>query len=559
VDLFENLAFGRFDPSFFGLRLNLEGAIGSGMDPDLFQLTFTSFHYPIRDAHVKYVAGITDAKKLNLVLNLFTLSAHETKHFHDLLIAPYGSMLMRQYTRAALLFLTCKPDLILRSSTIILPLRNWVSDWEMYQAHDPAVTAPSTNVREFVSILELMQEKLKRFNAGNINLDGPFTAIDATAIVEGLAILVQERAIVEHFGAHQLAPFRAGFAPAARQRYYGALALVHRFLRDSASAETASLLLFASLCGNFQDTDSNHVRYPKDVLIEMLLWINEHCEDALRAPDLPKLGDAVDAYFEENLGDDLQGMLIRASRANREARESFAEMVLRFAESDSMLGSEGQRLLQQFENYSEIQTAFSANAFVNPYWYFSGDYLKEQKNLPKPIVYIECESGIPVDDTIEKLYYVQCESRIDISSFPESMRKKFTLDAINNVVRGAHIISPRYDFAESTKPDFGTKFTFVIPDLQVEVWHQNYDAVIGVLRFAIEGLDGPMIPAAQQEFLFALATIGVTLYSNGRQIPLPHLPDDWDSDVVDPVIRGYMREPRFREAMEELRKGKTRG
>src|SRR5215472_2692531 len=166
MDIFEPMGFGRFDSSIFGLRLNLDRAITEPFDPDLLQLTLESFHRPIGQKHRKYVADIQDSEKKSLAVSLFTLSCHETKHFHDLLITPYGSMLMRQFTRLALLSLCCFSDLFLRNDTIMLPLRDWVSDWEIYTGIIPPLREPSENIKAIADAVETMMTKLRAFDTG---------------------------------------------------------------------------------------------------------------------------------------------------------------------------------------------------------------------------------------------------------------------------------------------------------------------------------------------------------------------------------------------------------
>jgi hypothetical protein len=282
MDSFELSGFGRFDSSVFGLRLNLDRAIADPFDPELLALTLKSFHGPLDDRHRRYVAGLGDPARRSLAIALFTLACHETKHFHDLLVTPYGSVLMRQYTTLALASLSCTDDLVKPNGVIALPLRDWADDWPVYSKMTPALGEPPKAVLDLAGLIGTMLAALKKFDGGSIKLPDHLNHLTASTILEGLAITAQERTIVSSFGEAGIPVFRKQFdsEPVAK-RYFGSQWFIEDFLGMPLADNAVELILLASLCGNFQEQDRNRPRYPTNVLLEMLAWLRKNRAAAL--------------------------------------------------------------------------------------------------------------------------------------------------------------------------------------------------------------------------------------------------------------------------------------
>ena len=114
---------------------------------ELTKLGLTSFLWPPEQAHRDYIARVTDPKLETQALALFTLARHETRHFHDLLISPYGAALVREFTNLARLALACRQEILTSCSTIILPVTEWVSDWQLYKIGDASLDEPPESVK----------------------------------------------------------------------------------------------------------------------------------------------------------------------------------------------------------------------------------------------------------------------------------------------------------------------------------------------------------------------------------------------------------------------------
>jgi hypothetical protein len=559
MDIFEPVGFGRFDSSIFGLRLNLDRAITKPVDQDLVRLTLESFHKPIGQEHRKYIASLQDTKKRSLAVSLFTLSSHETKHFHDLLITPYGSMLMRQFTRLALLSLSCFPDLFLKNDTIMLPLRDWVSDWEIYAGIIPPLCEPSGNIKAIADIIETMMTKLRAFDTGTLELPQEMSHLTAFSILEGLAIIVQEHKIVSAFGEEALRAFRQIFDADAVKRYYGALSIVRSFFQTRPTADVIGLLLFSSLCGNFQEEDPARPRYPKDLLIQMLVWLREHRPMVFSGASTEEVFACVDGYFEQELGDDLHGMSIQAAKANEGVRAAFSDIVTTYAKHSDIEGERATSILKLFSNFKDVQAAASANVMINPLWYMSSTYIDNPDLLPPPVFYIETESGFPADDELEKFYYVQSESRLDVSTLSSDEKLHFNISPDTKVIRAAHRIAPLFritpeNLRADSKP---ASFMFQVPELDLTLWYKLYDRIYSLLRAFIEGFDGRMIDADRRELDLMFAMVGVRVYSNGRLRDPAKLPPNWNSEAVDPTIRKLLSDEKFAAAMDALRTGRV--
>jgi hypothetical protein len=317
---------------------------------------------------------------------------------------------------------------------------------------------------------------------------------------------------------------------------------------------------FSSLCGNFQEEDPVRPRYPKDLLIQMLLWLKEHRSIVFSGASTEEAFACVDEYFEEELGDDLQGMSIQAAKANEGVRAAFSEIVARYAKHSNSDGERATSVLKLFLNFRDVQAAASANVMINPLWYVSSTYSDNSDLLPPPVFYIETESGFPADDELEKFYYVQSESRLDVSRLSSDEKLRFNISPDTKVVRAAHRIAPRFRIApENLATDRQpASFMFQIPELDLPLWHELYDNIYGLLRALIEGFDGRMIDADRRELDHMFAILGVRVYSNGRLRDPADLPTDWKSEAVDPTIRKLLSDEKFAAAMDALRTGRLR-
>jgi len=558
MDLFENSCTGRFDSSNFGLWLNLDYALTHPLNKDLFQLMLPTFHYPMNEKHKEFIASLENEEDISFAINCFSMFSHEMRHFHDLLITPYGSMLMRQYTRGAILSLTCHTELSITRNKIVIPLSEWVSDSNLFHKAY-SIDPPSSNLIYLNGAFNTMKQKFETFNKGITPLQAPFDSLDTTSILEGLAILNQELLIEKTFGKDKVRKnFRSNFkSPSSTLRYYGAINFILRVLNENVSHEVLSYLLFCSLCGNFQETDINRARSPKDVLVEMLLWIKNKKIKLAEVDDFDDIISIVDEFFDEQLGNDVQGMITQAAKVNEEFENTISVDVKRYENVHWSANELMKRVQDVFNNFRLVQASFGANIFINPLWYCSEIYLENQYKLPSPVLFLESEIGLPIDESLEKVYYIQTESRMKFDNLrDEAKRLVSKLTDKEGIVRSAHILSPR-------KLDFGDKdldnrinWWFEVPEVNVEQWQRSYDTIGTEIRCLIEGENLSMNKILFASFLMSKAIMGTEVYSSSGKFPSPDLPDDLSSTLIEPYIRELFGDKTFRDFVLELRKQK---
>lgn len=520
------------------------------LGPDLASLTLTSFHFPVNDKHRAFLEGLS-GDALRFALNCFTVFAHERKHFHDVLATPYGSMLMRQSTRASLLTLASRDELLFRSDSIAVPLSQWIPNAKLFQLAR-GVPPPSDNLRELHNVLVSMQDKVAAFDRGTVEVPGAFKGLTATGILEGLAILAQEHEIERSFGSGSISPFRECFSnPTTELEYYGAIALCAAALGSDIPTECLSYCLLVSLCGDFQSADGHVPRCPVDVLMHLLVWLRQNSDrDSLYDPF--RFFEKVDEFFEETFSDDVEGLTMKASQTNAKITPAFAEMVKR---SEDLFGDDGaaRTVFDAFENFREVQAGFAANVFIEPLWYVGAGYRENIDALPKPVVFLECNTGLPIDPSLEDIYYIQTESRLNLAEFPPDIARTFRhLADHQGIVRGAHVLSPRSARFSPPTGKYPVQFGFKVSEIDVDLWQRAFDRAGGSLRFLLNGPDGLVEPLLKT-IVLGFALVGARVYSTSGELKPPPVPEDPNNPSIDPEFRKLLTDPHFAEALKLLR------
>lgn len=537
----ERRGFGKFDPVNFGLWLNVDPILRSSLGADFVSLAISSFHFPLSDQHKVFIDNAPEEQR-SFALNCFTMFAHERRHFHDMLATTYGSMLMRQYTRAALAIHSNRDLLYFGSDLIAVPLSDGIDNESILGA--AGVPAAPDALRKLNDLLKTMQQKLRVFDRGWEPLPRPFANLTATSIMESLAVLMQEQEIAQHLGSEYVRVFRAGFPASAREHYYGAAALCHNALGE-APFEAVVYCLYASLCGNFQESRPDVPRYPRDLLAALLHWLNRRGGGEFQF-GFEGFREQVDEFFEEVCGKDVQGIVTAAVHTNREAAQSYRAAAQAAAEQGV---TDVDLYPSIFDNFCEVQAPFAASLAVNPSWYCGPAYVKHTTALPTPVVFLETVDGLPIGD-LEKLYYIQTESRVCLDQFPPNVREHYShLADAEGVLRAAHILSPKDVLASSTDP---SPTLFNVPPIDVALWQRGVDEAGCLLRFLLEGMEGLIEPLARTALL-AFGLTGVRVFSMSGELKIPPLPEDPEDRGLDPVVRKFLADPKFREALAELR------
>jgi hypothetical protein len=554
MDLFESSsAFGRLDTTHFGSWLNMDNAIRHPDALHVLPLLWSSFHLPIGDEHRDYVSSLKDPEEIQFAVMAFTAAAHEARHFHDLLLTPYGSVLLRQYTRAALLALSLRNELLFRSRAAVVPLTEWAPTWETLHVLDPDVEAPPANVLEVAQAFDLLKRKLRAFDEGWFV---PNLKISATSILEALATVVQGRVVNLEFGAEATGQFmtRMRNSP-ARRLYLGTLEWLLDILGPM-PVEAVLLILLAALSGDFQSQDEQRVRYPKDLLLTLVSWLRKRHIVPGKLSGLDELRNSIDDFFTDYFGDDLQGLMLQAVRVNVQASEAFTEMV------DAMEATTGpdptaRGALVAFNSLVQTGGAWVGNLSQDPKWYCTDPYVRQVLLLPRSLVFLWTEIGIPITPELNAAYYVQSEWIVQ--SHSDTLRPLLkALSQESEVLRIGSVLIPRPELVLSTEVDLGVPCPYIVPELDLTAWTQYYDDVIPWLRMLLDGESANLPGPSWQSLLGIFSEMGTSVYSPGGPIPLPDPNYIFESLRHDSLAKPEWLDPGFRNLLAELRRRKGR-
>ncbi len=557
MDMFEPTGFGRFDPSTFGMWLNVDAAYQRQDYTTLTPLMWSTFHSPLSDAHKEYVRSAKSREDAVFAASCFTVATHERRHFHDLIATPYGSMLARQNIRAAFYCAVLVDEVLFRRDRIVVPLNEWCQNAELFQTiYD--IAPPSNCIIHINNLFGTMQDKLTFFDHGRLNRDRTATFPTASSILESIAVMVQLREIGEEFGLEYGESFGKSIIDSkSKSRYFGALRLVQDTFGTQLPIAIESLLLQASLYGNFQDPDPNRFQYPTDLLMSLLDWLRENrftrfLNTASSGPQaFDYTVEFIDNYFKKVQGGNLQSMIQSASNANRCVLAALAQELTDIEQSAGREKPFCRTVLEVFQNFIDVHESFSKKVCNNLPWYMSYDYIRDKHENPEPVVFIESHNGIPVDSTLGSYYYIQSEDRIYITSemqkriltcSSDSEAAKMTLNSLQTVeelkqetilnlhsitgisngyeetilknkpetlvLRNAYVMSPR-NIRKSEVSDE--------PVINTSLWQRNYDQ-IGHARLFLEGPNQGMPQSTVRDILSALKNFHTDVFTSSGKL-----------------------------------------
>jgi len=165
------------------------------------------------------------------------------------------------------------------------------------------------------------------------------------------------------------------FSRTAVKKYYGALEFLARMINDSKSLEITTYILHASLYGDYQNPNPNVLRYPKDILIQLGVWLNQRGFNAANIADFYEVIDTVDEFFELNFGCDLISIFKKDSEMNEEFHDESLKMIDDF---ERRIGQECERArlaLKVFENFCDVRQGFEQYAIVDSLPFCSQQYI----------------------------------------------------------------------------------------------------------------------------------------------------------------------------------------
>ncbi len=317
IDLFVTGGYGQLDQSSFGLWLNVDQALEQSRAPDLWDLTLDSFVAPLKPKHVAFVKDCESGDKARLAATCFTAHVHESRHFHDLLSTPYGSMLMRQHSLAALRFLQIKDHIVFNHNSIEVPIAEWVGSFRELKKEKvfQNLEEPTEPIVEFSGFLGSLGKKHRLFDRGVSKSPQGNAHPSTESILEASAMIIQEGHMAEKFGLGLAASYHGFVRSQPRGDVYcGALDFITNWAGRQVETDIVQYLMLVSLCGNFQERDESLVRYPSDLLLHMLVWLDRHGPDWCTL-EFGEFEDLIDECFEEHFGGNVSPWLFRRARS----------------------------------------------------------------------------------------------------------------------------------------------------------------------------------------------------------------------------------------------------
>jgi hypothetical protein len=520
---------GRLDATHLGMWLNFD-AVRREADPSLTHLVAEAAGLAYSDDHKKFVNATGDMAKRQALISLFTTFAHEARHFHDLVITPYGSILMNHYVRAALSVLSSQRSLF-SSPAVIVPLAEWPSLLPLLGKIDPGLQQPNPKLTELIATFGEIEGELKELDRGVLYPDASFSA---TSILESSAILIQIGLAGQIFGLEASNQLMNGIRQsAASSRYFGALEFLMGQL-GSLPFGAWTLLLLASLCGDVYNGDKRALRSPVDVLITITRWlakldgfpVTRPVQSRTAAFDLiAQLYDLINQFFHREFGADLIDQLGLGAINNAANVEVWEQRIK--GKSDSSL--QWQRVLQTldvYRNFSEISARLVSNFATDPAWYLIDQYLDRLPYLPQPLIYLWSDYGWPADPSLQKDFYIQQEVIVPL---PEHMPTEGpAAEAFSGLeelayndgtaLRLALVISPKQ--SQMLTPPHGM-FSNELAATNVATWRGYFDAVVPMMRLLLNGPETGLPGEVKMQAFSLFDMFGTKVYSRSGLLKPP--------------------------------------
>lgn len=511
--------YGTFDPVIFGLRYNIDGAFASPSAQTLLPLVWRSVHFGPDHQHRDYVRSLADEVDQFDAVAYFSLRVHESRHFHDLLATPYGCMLMRQYFRTALLGQAVTQDLILRRRSIFVPITEWTANPDFLRRQFPQLELPSDSISGFARVVSTMSKKLAVFNQGIVAPSLNKMGLDACGILEGSAITSQELHIAEAYGQDAALMFRrrVSQSPVGHQ-YYGVRMLLQQMCGEAIPATNFLALCLCCLCGDFQDPDAAHSRYPADLLVELIVWMENKGFQLSRASNAEKVLEAADHFFREVHGRSLMDNLRTASETNLKAVRALEDDAKHLAESGAERAATD--LVSGFRNYATAYEGWIRSVFSDPNGYCSVDYSRHLDRHVPAAFFLETEYGIPLTPEIDAAYFVG--AGVSLTGDPatiEGFAPRQVAAWNDGTHRTAFLLSPKAT----------TRTSQVNPALiDLDLWQRNFEHT-EMIRFLMTGGTRGTSQSHQHNAVATLSAVGTRTFSMAGEM---HRLGDVDFDQV---------------------------
>jgi hypothetical protein len=517
---------GRLDVTHLGMWLNIDDARRAG-DDRFAPLMARALAHDIGDEHHEYVAGLATDEQRVAALGGFTVVAHESRHFHDLLLTPYGAAVMSQHFRQAFTMLSSMGSL-LASDAVIVPITEWAGLLPVLQRLDPGLGPPPPKIGNLSAVLGETDEELRALDQGTRYPGAPVTA---TQILEASALLVQIALAGRAFGGADLL-FRAVADGPARERYLGAPEYIQQRLGPLPIA-ALQLILLASLCGDTFNPAADALRSPADVLYVLVESMATH-------PAFPRPEPAAATTFSDEVNlvfglvQEIFGRLWNCEledmmdRALDQTSANAAEWSRRIEGKDD--GGLTYRWIANaaavYRQFAEVSGRLIANFSMNPVWYLADQYLDALPFLPRPLMFLWSEAGIASTPEIQEAFTIHQQIEVPhqegVATDPATaaMHAAFAANAYDDgtSLRSALVISLR-DNRRATEG--APPFAFLFEDIELPAWREYFDTVVPTFRLLAYGPDDGLPAGLGAVPLQILGLRGTRVYAPSGLLPEP--------------------------------------
>ncbi len=194
--LLEQSQLGSYDSILLGTLCNIDAVT---LHPDyqrFVALGMSAFVAPPDNEHKRFVDSQESTEDKVLALSLFTLFAHENRHFWDIITTCSGLRHVLAALEVQYEYLTCHTQLWSREA-VYLPFSEWVRDHKKLERISSSLATPPPEAEAFATTTERFLKDLGEWDLGGRDPRGSPTS---TQIMEGLAVLAQGEAVHRYFG-----------------------------------------------------------------------------------------------------------------------------------------------------------------------------------------------------------------------------------------------------------------------------------------------------------------------------------------------------------------------
>lgn len=245
--LFEQNRLGSYDPILLGTLCNIDAVTLHPEYQRFMRLGMAAFVGPPGDEHKRFVEAQKSTEDKVLALSLFTLFAHENRHFWDAITTCSGLRLAYTALELQYEFITNFKRLM-SETALYFPFSEWVRDHAKLDRLLPALITVSPEAAGFAAKAEHFLQEHEQWELGGL---APGASPSSTQIIEALAVLAQGAAIRSYFGddAHSLF-FDVLHTGETGRWYLGAIDHLRSRLPEL-DTDGQALLLEMSLYGSF--------------------------------------------------------------------------------------------------------------------------------------------------------------------------------------------------------------------------------------------------------------------------------------------------------------------